>query len=166
MPFCLTLGEEGGPGPRSAGVESCGGRGTGAAVCQRNKPMFPAKGFRCVMNSLWTEARSSFQKQETICGRPGDSWPGSSCWSWRQVITSKEEQTLLDYSSLLTPELTLQIKSHYVGISQLTETKEAWLPSKSVHTDWLPGVLLNASLLQPVSFPLSHGGCYIQLCCL
>lgn len=46
----------------------------------------------------------------------------------------KKGQTLLDYSSLLTLDPTLQIKSHDIGISLFTETKEPWLPLKRVHS--------------------------------
>lgn len=88
---------------------------------RRRREQLFVKGTACVpgewillcLNSLRTEAKSSFQKQEPICGRTRDSWPspGSSSCSWTQGTTSKEGQTLLGDSSLLTPELTLQIKS-------------------------------------------------------
>lgn len=81
-----------------------------------------------------SEVRRSFQKQRLICGRSRESWPwpGSSCSLWRQAATSKESQAVLDCSSLLTLQLTFQIKSPHVGTSQHTESKEPWLPLESV----------------------------------
>lgn len=41
---------------------------------------------------------------------------GTLGMSRRQDVSSKEGQTLLDYSSLVTPELTLQIKSNQINL--------------------------------------------------
>jgi len=139
MPFCFALREDGGPGPRSAGAECCGGRGTAAGVWQRNKPWG-----RC-WSSLRAEPRSSFRKQEPICERPGDSWPwpGSSCWSWRQDKTSEEGQTLLDYSLVNSrAHPSNHIKSNHIVLEYLCfqrPRRHSYL--QRVHTDCLPGVL-------------------------
>lgn len=93
-----------------------------SSYLSKEQAHIPQEGILLHLNSLKTEARRRFQKQGLIRGRIRDSWPwpGSSCWSWRWAITSKEWQTVLDCSSLWTLELTFQIKSNHFMLEYLS----------------------------------------------
>lgn len=66
MPFCLTLGEEGGPGLRSVRRQR-----DRSSYLSKEQTHVPVEGILLRLNSLRTEARSSFQNQKPI------PWPGA-----------------------------------------------------------------------------------------